>query len=110
MGGVFAAYMVTTGLIVYRWGSQAKQAPPPMAFAGEALIFGVVALIAERDARLGTTMAWAFTIGALLAPNLTQTAGPLSAGPGAPAGSSGGSASGGSGSQFQVVPIHPQAG
>lgn len=68
MGGVFAAYLLTTGIIGYRWWTGPKQMPPPVALGGAALVFATTGLLAQADKRLGTTVAWAFTLGALVAP------------------------------------------
>lgn len=68
MDGVFSAYFLTLGVITYRWISGPKQPPPPVAFLGATVIFGATTFIASADKKLGNAVAWAFLIGALVAP------------------------------------------
>lgn len=79
MGGVLTAYLVTTGVIVYRWATGPKEAPPPMAFLGAGVVYSAAGLLAQADKRLGTAVAWAFTLGAFVAPRaqLSPTTGTL---------------------------------
>lgn len=72
--GVFSAYLITLGVIVYRWEKGPHQAPPPMAFLGANIIFGAVSLISSKNKSLGDTLAWAFLVGALVAPKTNITA------------------------------------
>jgi|SRR5690348_11374620 len=72
MGGVMAAYLLSLGVITVRWVKGPKQPPPPMAFLGASLIFGVSGLLAQYDKKLGTTVAWAFLAGAIFGPKLPQ--------------------------------------
>ena len=68
MGGVFAAYLLTMGIVTYRWTTGPKQPPPPISFLGASLVFGVTGLIAQADKRFGTALAWGWVAGALVAP------------------------------------------
>lgn len=68
MGGVFAAYLLTSGIIVYRWVSGPKQPPPPISFLGATVIFGFAGLLAQADAKFGNAVAWGFFAGAVYAP------------------------------------------
>lgn len=76
MGGILAAYMITLGIVTTRWVTGAKQAPPPFAFAGTSLIFAGCGAIGQANAKLGNTLAWGFTLAAIIAPG-TQKIGIL---------------------------------
>jgi hypothetical protein len=68
MGGVFSAYLLTLGIVTYRWATGPKQPPPPISFLGASIVFGVTGLIAGADKRFGTALAWGWVAGALVAP------------------------------------------
>lgn len=74
MGGVLAAYLITNGIIVYRWVSGPKQAPPPIAFLGASVVFGLTGMIAHSQKNFGNALAWGFLAGALVAPKTNITA------------------------------------
>lgn len=68
MGGVFAAYLLTLGIVSYRWTTGPKQPPPPASLFGATIVFGITGLIAGADKRFGTALAWGWVAGALVAP------------------------------------------
>lgn len=68
MGGILTAYLLTTGIIVYRWATGPHEAPPPGALLGAGVIYSLSGLLAQADTRLGNAVAWAFTAGAIVAP------------------------------------------
>lgn len=67
MGGVFAAYVLTTGIVVFRWIKEAGQLPPPIALAGTGFVYAGCALLGKADPRLGNTAAWGVSVAAFMA-------------------------------------------
>lgn len=68
MGGVLAAYLVTLGIVGYRWETGPGQAPPPITVAAAGGIMAGCALAGRANERLGNTLAWATVLAALFAP------------------------------------------
>ncbi len=67
---ILSAYVVTCGIITYRWWTRAKQLPPPLAYAGATAVFGGIGIMAKsaEAEKFAGVLAWAVVVGALAAP------------------------------------------